>query len=135
MERGKLLHDALTESVIGAFYDVYNILDYGFLEHVYSAALERELRFRGHSVGREVGVGVIYKGEEIASQRLDMVVDDCLVVEIKSTALLPPGTKRQLYAYLRATRIEVGLVLHFGPEPKFHRQILTNDRKKNFNPS
>jgi GxxExxY protein len=129
MEPGKLLYDALTESVIGAFYDVYNILDYGFLEHVYSAALERELRSRGHSIGREVGIPVIYKGEEIASQRLDMIIDDCLVVEIKSTALLSPMAKRQLLGYLRATRIEVGLVLHFGPEQKFHRQILTNDRK------
>jgi GxxExxY protein len=129
MGHNQLLHEALTESVIGAFFDVYNILDFGFLEHVYSAALERELRSRGHSVGREVGVEVMYKGEEIASQRLDMVVDDCLVVEIKSTMLLPPTAKRQLLGYLRATRIEVGLLLHFGPEPKFHRQILTNDRK------
>lgn len=129
MGHTQLLHEALTESVIGAFFDVYNILDFGFLEHVYSAALERELRSRGHSVGREVGVEVMYKGEEIASQRLDMVVDDCLVVEIKSTMLLPPTAKRQLLGYLRATRIEVGLLLHFGPEPKFHRQILTNDRK------
>ena len=129
MGHNQLLHEALTESVIGAFFDVYNILDFGFLEHVYSEALERELRSRGHSVGREVGVEVMYKGEEIASQRLDMVVDDCLVVEIKSTMLLPPTAKRQLLGYLRATRIEVGLLLHFGPEPKFHRQILTNDRK------
>jgi GxxExxY protein len=96
MGHNQLLHEALTESVIGAFFDVYNILDFGFLEHVYSAALERELRSRGHSVGREVGVEVMYKGEEIASQRLDMVVDDCLVVEIKSTMLLPPTAKRQL---------------------------------------
>jgi GxxExxY protein len=129
MGHNQLLHEALTESVIGAFFDVYNILDFGFLEHVYSAALERELRSRGHSVGREVGVEVMYKGEEIASQRLDMIIDDCLVVEIKSTMLLPPTAKRQLLGYLRATRIEVGLLLHFGPEPKFHRQILTNDRK------
>jgi GxxExxY protein len=127
---GKLIHEALTESVIGAFYEVYNVLDYGFLEHVYTSALERELRSRGHSVAREVRVTVMYKGEELCSQRLDMVVDDRLVVEVKSSALLPPATKRQLYGYLRATKIEVGLVLHFGPEPRFHRLILTNNRKK-----
>lgn len=129
MEQGKLLHDALTESVIGAFYDVYNILDYGFLEHVYSAALERELRSRGHSVAREVRVPVMYKGDELCAQRLDMVVDERLVVEVKSSALLPPATMRQLYAYLRGTKMEIGLVLHFGPEPRFHRQILTSNRK------
>lgn len=72
----------------------------------------------------------MYKGDELCSQRLDMVVDDRLVVEVKSSALLPPATKRQLYGYLRATKIEVGLVLHFGPEPRFHRLILTNNRKK-----
>lgn len=130
MTHGNLIHEALTESVIGAFYEVYNVLDYGFLEHVYTSALERELRSRGHSVAREVGVTVMYKGDELCSQRLDMVVDDRLVVEVKSSALLPPATKRQLYGYLRATKIEVGLVLHFGPEPRFHRLILTNNRKK-----
>ena len=130
MEQGKLIHDALTQSVIGAFYDVYNILDYGFLEHVYSLALERELRSRGHSVAREVRVAVMYKGEELCTQRLDMIVDGRLVVEVKSSALLPRATMRQLFAYLRATEIEVGLVLHFGPEPKFYRQILTHNRKK-----
>ncbi|HEU4880367.1 MAG TPA: GxxExxY protein [Gemmatimonadaceae bacterium] len=130
MTHGNLIHEALTESVIGAFYGVYNVLDYGFLEHVYTSALERELRSRGHSVAREVGVTVMYKGDELCSQRLDMVVDDRLVVEVKSSALLPPATKRQLYGYLRATKIEVGLVLHFGPEPRFHRLILTNNRKK-----
>lgn len=130
MTHGKLIHEALTESVIGAFYEVYNVLDYGFLEHVYKTALERELRSRGHSVAREVGVTVMYKGEELCSQRLDMIVDDRLVVEVKSSALLPPATKRQLYGYLKATKIEVGLVLHFGPEPRFHRLILTNNRKK-----
>lgn len=129
MTHGKLIHEVLTESVIGAFYEVYNVLDYGFLEHVYTSALERELRSRGHSVAREVGVTVMYKGQELCSQRLDMVVDDRLVVEVKSSALLPVATKRQLYGYLRATKIEVGLVLHFGPEPRFHRLILTNNRK------
>src|SRR5688500_6595419 len=90
--------------------------------------MERELLSRGHRVGLEVGVRVFYKGEALTTQRLDMLVDERLVIELKSTSRLPVGATRQLYNYLRATNLEVGLLLHFGPEPKFHRQLLTNDR-------
>jgi GxxExxY protein len=85
MLRRKLIHEALTRSVIGAFYEVYNQLGFGFLEHIYMKALERELRARGHKVAREVWVTVYYKGEELGRQRVDMVVDEKLVVEGKST--------------------------------------------------
>ncbi|MFI5309839.1 MAG: GxxExxY protein [Gemmatimonadales bacterium] len=123
---GGLLEEPLTRSVLGAFFEVYNALGYGFLEHVYVMALERELRARGHAIGREVGVRISYKGEDIASQRLDMVVDEKLILEIKSTYDLPTAARRQLFNYLRASRLEVGLLLHFGPEPKFYRLICTN---------
>lgn len=118
---GGLEEEALTRSVIGAFFEVYNTLGYGFLEHVYSLALERELIARGHRVGREVRVNIIYKGIVLTSQRLDFVVDDKLIVENKSTQLLPPLAARQTYNYLRATNLKVGLLLHFGPEAKFYR--------------
>lgn len=123
-----LLEERLTHSVIGAFYAVYNTLGYGFLEHVYILALERELLARGHRVGREVGVQIMYKGEELTYQRLDMIVDDTLVVEAKSTPRLPPSAARQLFNYLRATRLQVGLLLYFGPKPNFYRLVSTNDR-------
>jgi GxxExxY protein len=100
-----LIQEALTRSVIGAFYEVYNTLGYGFLEHVYSLALERELIARGHRVGREVGVMIYYKGEELTYQRLDMIVDDVLVVENKSTLELPKANLRQLQSYLHATSL------------------------------
>ena len=125
-----LLHEALTRSVIGAFYDVYNTLGYGFLEHVYVLALERELRARGHAVGREVGIIVMYKGEELASQRLDLIVDEKLVVEVKSTYDLPAAAARQVFNYLRATSLQVGLLLHFGPRPKFVRLISSIPARK-----
>src|SRR5687768_2653429 len=73
---GGLIEEALSYSVIAAFYEVYNNLGYGFLEHVYSLAMERELIARGHKVARELGVLVWYKGEELTWQRLDMVVDE-----------------------------------------------------------
>jgi GxxExxY protein len=126
MARVKLIHERLTHSVIGAFFDVYHTLGFGFLEHVYVASLTRELRDRGHSVGREVSVPVFYKGEEVAHQRLDMIVDGKLIVETKSTRTLHEAAVRQVANYLRATNIELGLLLHFGPQPRFHRVIATN---------
>jgi GxxExxY protein len=86
-------------------------------------ALERELLGRGHRVGREVSVNIVYKGLSLTSQRLDFVVDEKLVVEARSTQALPAFAARQLHNYLRATNLAVGLLLHFGPEPKFHRLI------------
>jgi GxxExxY protein len=129
-----LLEEQLTHSVIGAFFEVYNNLGYGFLEHVYSLALECELRARGHTVAREVSVRVMYKGAELAVQRIDMIVDGKLVIEIKSTHRLHRGAARQVYNYLCATRLEVGLLLHFGPQPEFYRLICTNNTKERTSP-
>ena len=130
MARGKLIEDELTRSVIGAFYEVYNELGFGFLEHPCSLAMDRELQSRGHTVMREFPATIKFKGHDLCEQRLDMVVDNLLIVEIKSSAVLPPTAIRQLYNYLRAPDFEVGLVLHFGLKPKFYRQILTNDLKR-----
>ncbi|AHG93099.1 GxxExxY protein (plasmid) [Gemmatirosa kalamazoonensis] len=121
MTHGELYAERLTHSVIGAFYEVYHTLGFGFVEHLYVAALERELLARGHRVGREVAIPVFYKGQPLGTQRLDMVVDEMLVVEVKSTYDLPAAARRQLLSYLSATRLGVGLLLHFGPEPKVHR--------------
>lgn len=135
MARNGLIEEQLTQSVIGAFFEVYDTLGFGFLEHVYVMALERELPSRGHNVAREVAVRVIYKGDHLGTQRLDMIVDDKVVVETKSTYELHKAAPRQLYNYLRATNLEVGLLLHFGPEPRFSRQICTNNPHHPFNPS
>ena len=120
------IQDEGSSGCISAFFEVYNALGFGFLEHVYTLAMERELRERGHQVRRQFGVCVMYKGEILAHQRLDMVVDDRVVVEIKSTYELHRGARRQVYNYLRATNLEVGLLLHFGPEPKFYRATAVN---------
>jgi GxxExxY protein len=121
MAQRELIHEKTTHSVIGAFFQVYNALGFGFLEAVYTSALERELRDRGHKVGREVLAPVRYKGELVARQRLDMVVDEHLVVEVKSTYELHGAAPRQVYNYLRGTGLRLGLLLHFGPTPKFYR--------------
>ena len=132
--RADLIEETLTRSVIGAFFEVYNNLGFGFLEHLYVLALERELLSRGHRVGREVWVRVSYKGEELGIQRVDMIVDETLVVETKATLKLPASAGRQLYNYLRATNLEVGLLLHFGTKASFYRQICTNTRSNPPNP-
>ena len=127
MSDDELIEEQLTHSAIGAFYEVYNALGFGLLEQVYMAALERELRARGHVVGREVYVPVIYKGEDISRQRIDMIVAHRLLIEGKSTQELHKSAKRQVYNYLRATRLQVGLLLHFGPEPYFYRLVSSRE--------
>ena len=121
-----LVHAEATHAIIGAFFEVYNELGFGLLEGAYAAALEDELQRRGHLVAREQWIDVIYKGSAIARQRVDMIVDRCVLVETKATEILPRFAQRQLLSYLTATTFEVGLLLHFGPEAKFHRVISTN---------
>src|SRR6476646_10542772 len=83
MLRRRLIHEELTRSVIGGFYEFYNVLGFGFLEHIYIPALEHELRARGYRIAREVWVTVFFKGMVMGKQRLDMVVDEKLVVEVR----------------------------------------------------
>jgi GxxExxY protein len=129
MPRQKLVLEPLTRSVIGAFYEVYTTLGFGFLEHVYKAALEHELLTRGHRVAREVSIIIRYKVEQVAEQRLDMIVDEKLVVESKASVALHAGAQAQVYSYLRASNLEVGLLLHFGLEPKFYRVVDLHSRR------
>jgi GxxExxY protein len=123
MLRRRLAEAPLTRSIIGAFFEVDNTLGYGFLEHGYKLALERELISLGHRVGRDVGVFVLYKGDVLTEQRIDMIVDGRVIVAVKATAQLPPFAQRQLYNYVRATRLEVGLLLHIGLEAEFYRVL------------
>ena len=123
MSRGELHLERLTHSVIGAFFEVHNDLGFGFLEQIYVNALAIELRRRGHLVNLEVMSRVNYRGVEIGSQRLDMLVDNALVVEVKSTLDLHSSARRQLLNYLCATHLELGLLLHFGPKARFYRLI------------
>ncbi len=118
----------MTHSVIESFYDVYNYFGYGLLESVCAPALCREMGSRGLFVNREVWVDVFYRGEQIARQRIDLIVKHSVIVEIKATENVPPFSRRLLLNYLRATQLELGLLLHFGPEPKVFRLIDTVKR-------
>jgi len=125
-----LLEAELTNSVIGSFYDVYGELGFGFREYIYALALERDLVAQGHRVEREVSVMIFFRGEPLARQTLDMIVDEKLVIEIKSTEFLRPNATSQLFSYLHATNLEVGLLLHFGREPRFYRVVYENRLKR-----
>ena len=120
----------MTRSVIGSFYDVHRELGSGYRELIYALALERALVTKGHRVDREVAVMVYFRGEPLARQTLDMIVDDELVVELKSTARLDPDATRQLFGYLSATNLELGLLLHFGKAARFSRVIFENKYKR-----
>ena len=135
MSDDELLERETTQEIIGAFFDVYNKLGFGFLEHVYSLALERELVARGRSVAREVSVQVFYDGEPLTSQRVDMIVDGTVLVENKSSANLPPIAQRQTLNYLSATSLQVGLLLHFGPLPRFYRLVHTRKAIRRADPA
>ena len=126
---GGLLHEQLTFSIIGAFYEVHRRLGCGFREYIYALALAQELRDRGHHVEREVAVMVYYRGKPLARQVMDMVVDHRVIIDNKVTDRLREADSLQLFGYLSATAIEVGLVLYFTRVPRFHRVICENHLK------
>jgi GxxExxY protein len=118
----------LTRDIIGAFFDVYNELGYGFLENLYAPALAIVLHERGFRVAREVPLEVHFHGQQIGVYRADMIVDDTVILELKTGAALFPGSKAQLINYLRISGLQVGLVLFFGPTPEFTRVIASRRR-------
>lgn len=112
-----------TREVIGAFYEVYNGLPRGLLESAYVGALELELMHLGIAVDREVCVPLYYRGRIVGMYRADLIVDGKLILEIKAMSRVGDAEKRQLFHYLRVTRIKLGLLLNFGPFPQVARVI------------
>ncbi|RLD45097.1 MAG: GxxExxY protein [Bacteroidetes bacterium] len=125
-----MLHQEKTQRIIKAFYKVYNTLGYGFLEKVYQKALLIELRSMGFDCKEESPVKVYYFDKKVGDYRADIIVDDCVIIENKAAEGLAEENEYQLINYLKATNIEVGLLLNFGKKPEFKRKIFSNDRKK-----
>jgi GxxExxY protein len=119
-------HSDLTDLIIKAFYNVYNLLGYGFLEKVYENALLIELESLGLEVKRQVPIKVYFKGQEIGNYFADIVVNDIVIIELKAAEVLVEAHEAQLTNYLRATNIEVGLLLNFGKQPQIKRKVFTN---------
>ena len=121
-------HGDLTQKSIGAFYEVYNRLGYGFLEKVYENALCIELKRAGLEYSQQVPIEVRYRGEVVGEYFADLVVADSVIVEIKAARTLTPNHEAQLLNYLKATDFEVGLLLNFGRRAEFVRKVFANDR-------
>jgi len=124
-----MLYEDKTQKIIKAFYKVYNTLGYGFLEKVYQKALLIELRKMGFYCQEEAPVKVYYEEYQVGDYRADIIVDNCIIIENKAAEALAEENEYQLINYLKATEIEVGLLLNFGKKPEFRRKIFTNDRK------
>jgi GxxExxY protein len=125
----KLLHQDITEPVIKAFYKVYNTLGYGFLEKVYENALMVELRNAGLNCISQVPVKVSYNGEIVGNYFADILVEDKVTLELKAATSICEEHEAQLINYLKATDIEIGLLLNFGKTPQFVRKIFENEYK------
>ena len=125
-----LKYEDLTGKIIQAFYKVYNELGYGFLEKVYEKALALELESMGLRVGRQRPIKVYYLGRQVGDYYADLMVEGLVIIELKCAEALCEAHEAQLLNYLKATEIEVGLLLNFGAKPSFRRKIFTNEKKR-----
>ena len=122
-------HTDTTELIIKAFYKVYNVLGYGFLEKVYRNALAIELRKMGLEVIQEARIAVYYDGKVVGEYFADLLVASTVIAELKAARRLLEEHEAQLLNYLKATPYEVGLLLNFGPKPEIKRKAFDNSRK------
>lgn len=120
-------HKSLTGQIIDSFYKVYNKLGYGFLEKVYENALQIELHQRNFQCYSQHPIKVYYDEKVIGEYFADLIVEEIVIVELKSSKNLSEADEYQLINYLKATNIEVGLLLNFGKKPQFRRKIFTNN--------
>jgi GxxExxY protein len=129
---GRLLHAEVTRRILVTFFEVYNELGAGFLESVYRTALAQELTASGAVVDQEVPIDVFFRHAVIGRFYADLVVDNRVIVEVKAVRRFIPDHQAQLLHYLRATAMEVGLLLNFGLRPQFKRLIYSNAMKRGF---
>ena len=119
----------LTEKIIKIFYRVYNKLGYGFLEKIYENAMMIEFKKEGIPSISQFSINVLYENEIIGEYFADILVDNKVIVEIKAAKSLAVENEAQLLNYLKATDMEVGLLLNFGNRPEVKRKIFDNFRK------
>jgi GxxExxY protein len=125
-----MLHSELTGIIIKAFYKVYNELGYGFLEKVYENSLLIELNNSGLDIIQQLGIEVFYQGFPVGKYYADLVVNKKVIIELKASEGIREEHEAQLINYLRATEIEVGLLLNFGVKPEFRRKIFSNNNPR-----
>ena len=124
-----MLHENITKKIIEAFYKVYNTLGYGFLEKVYENALKIELMRMDLKVEKQKSIKVYYEKFEVGDYFADLIINDLVIIELKAAESLCKEHEAQLINYLKATNLEVGLLLNFGKKAEFKRKVFSNDRK------
>ena len=122
-------HWELSQKIIGVFYEVYNELGHGFLESVYQKSLCLALVEAGLIVHSPIAIPVWFRGRQVGNFEGDMLVEKSVLLELKAVRALDSSHKAQLLNYLRATEIELGLLLNFGVSPEFKRLVYDNSRK------
>jgi GxxExxY protein len=127
MNSNNYKYSDLTEKIIQAYYKVYNTLGYGFLEKVYENALFIELTAMGLSVEKQKPVTVYYENHQVGKYNADLTINEIVIVELKAAEMLCEDNELQLINYLKATDIEVGLLLNFGKKPEFKRRVFSNN--------
>ena len=124
-----LLHKDTTDIILKSFYKVYNNLGYGSLEKVYENALLYELRNQGLDCEKQKPIKVYYEQIQVGEYYADIIVNECIILELKAAESIAEEHEFQLINYLKATEIEIGLLLNFGKNPEFKRKIFTNNKK------
>jgi len=122
-------HQEITDKIIKIFYKVYGQLGYGFLEKVYENAMMIQLKKEGLPASAQSPIKVSYEGEVVGEYFADILVDNKVIIEIKGVKSLASEHEAQLLNYLKATDVEVGILLNFGPKPEVKRKLFDNSRK------
>jgi len=120
-------HADITEKIIKAYYNVYNKMSFGFLEKVYENAMIIELKKFGLNAERQKPIIVYYEEKIVGEYFADLIVEDKVIIELKAKGKLLEEHEAQLTNYLKATEMEVGLLMNFGTKPSFKRKISSND--------
>ncbi len=128
-ENDEIIPQELIDIILKQFYRIYNDLGYGFLERVYQNALYFALVEQGLKCEPEKPIKVYHDGHVVGDYRADLLVEDCVILELKACEELNPAHEVQLINYLKATEIEVGYLLNFGKKAKFSRKVYSNNRK------
>ena len=126
----KLLHKDITDKIIKSFYNVYNEHGFGFLEKVYQNSLYFELIEAGLFCEKQKPIKVYYKEKFVGEYFADIIVNNFVIIELKAAEFIAEEHELQLLNYLKATEIEVGLLLNFGKNPQFKRRVFSNENKK-----
>ena len=122
-------HSDLTGKILGAFFELHKELGFGFSERIYESALEIMLNELGMVVERQKDINVYFHGKVVGEYKADLIINGVVLLELKSIEKLIDAHDAQLLNYLKATEIEVGLLLNFARQAEFHRKIYDNPRK------